>query len=295
VPLGEGSNIVFLEHLDALCLRQQNQAIQRRHLGEGTVILRVDAGHNWHKLVERTLAQGYFGLENLALIPGTVGAAPIQNIGAYGVELERFVHAVHAVELSTGKPLVLTASECAFGYRNSIFKGQLRDSAVITAVDLELRLEPELNLGYPALADALASKGCIAPSPLDVFDAVVAIRTRRLPDPATEPNAGSFFKNPVLPAAEFRQLRQHWDGLPGYSQADGSVKVPAAWLIEQAGWKGYRGDGVGVHEKHALVLVNRGGNSGKALLALADEIAHSVQQRFGVQLEREPRVYGQQQ
>lgn len=292
IPLGEGSNIVLAGRLDAMCLCQRSQDIQVLAEGGGTVKLRIDAGHDWHQLVDAMLRRGYFGLENLALIPGTVGAAPIQNIGAYGVEVERFVRAVQAVDLETHQRLTLTAPECRFGYRDSIFKGELRDRLVITSVDLELSLQPAVELGYPALADELARRGCTAPTPADVFDAVVQVRSTRLPDPSTEPNAGSFFKNPVVPASVARALSGQWPGMPGYPQADGSVKLPAAWLIDQAGWKGHQGAGVGVHEQHALVLVNRGANSGEALLALADDIANSVEEKFGIRLEMEPRVYG---
>lgn len=293
VPLGEGSNIVLAGSPEVLWLRQYGREITA--LGEegSRVILRVDAGHDWHALVENTLRRGYFGLENLALIPGTVGAAPIQNIGAYGAEVERFVRMVHGVELETGRPFGLSANECQFAYRDSIFKGELRDRIVITAVDIALDRVPSVDISYPALKQELKRRGCANPRPEDVFDAVVAVRRSRLPDPAEEPNAGSFFKNPVVSAEGAEDLATQWPGLPRYQQADGRVKLPAAWMIDKAGWKGHRGKGVGVHREHALVLVNLGANSGKALLQLADEIVASVEQQFGIMLEMEPRVYGQ--
>lgn len=292
IPLGEGSNIVLAGSPDALWLRQCSRRVDVLAEEHKRVTLRVDAGHDWHTLVQDTLRRGYYGLENLALIPGTVGAAPIQNIGAYGVEVDQFVSAVHGVELDSGAALSLSAAECGFAYRHSIFKGELRDRVVITAVDLVLHRQPAVDVSYPALADELERRDCDNPWPEDVFDAVVAVRRARLPDPAEEPNAGSFFKNPVVSEAEATALATRWPDLPRYPLDDGRVKLPAAWLIDSAGWKGHERNGVGVHPRHALVLVNRGANSGAALLALADAIVDSVRERFGVLLEMEPRVYG---
>jgi UDP-N-acetylmuramate dehydrogenase len=292
VALGEGSNIVLAGSPEVLWLRQTGREISALDEEGSQVVLRVDAGHNWHQLVRDMLRRGYHGLENLALIPGTVGAAPIQNIGAYGVEVEQFIRAVHGVELASGKRFQLDASECNFAYRDSIFKGELRDQYVITAVDLALDREPAVELSYPALAQELASRGCANPRPRDVYEAVVAVRRRRLPDPLQEPNAGSFFKNPVVDAGLAQGLAARWPDIPRYDQPEGRVKLPAAWLIDRAGWKGHSRAGVGVHPKHALVLVNLGANSGEALLALADDIVASVQRMFGIALEMEPRVYG---
>lgn len=293
VPLGTGSNVVLVGDLNALVLCQRGSDMEL--LGEqgDTVLLRVSAGHDWHQLVQRTLEAGFYGLENLALIPGTVGAAPIQNIGAYGVELERFVKAVHAVEIASGRAMTLSAGDCGFGYRDSVFKGELRDKLVITAVDLRLSRQPRPQLGYPTLRSELEGAGIDDPQPEDVFRAVVAVRSRRLPDPAREPNAGSFFKNPVLEATAAASLQGQHPDVPVYPQADGRAKIPAAWLIDRAGWKGRRRGGVGVHPGHALVLVNYQSDSGTELLALADEIAASVKARFDVALEPEPRIYGQ--
>ena len=292
VPLGEGSNVVLGGELDALVLRQLGQGIQI--LGEEgeRVTLRVAAGENWHQLVCWTLQRGFFGLENLALIPGTAGAAPIQNIGAYGVELERFVEQVQAVDILTGASRSFDRGQCQFSYRDSVFKQAERDRLVITSVDLCLSLTPEPVLDYPALAAELGRRELSAPSPRDVFDAVVAIRSARLPDPAREPNAGSFFKNPQLGAATSEELAERFPGLPRYDQADGRVKIPAAWLIDYCGWKGQRRQGVGVHPQHALVLVNYGANDAGALLQLAADIRTSVENTFGISLEMEPRVYG---
>ena len=292
IPLGEGSNVVLAGDLEALVLNQQAGAIHPLQKQADRVVLRVEAGCSWHRLVTQSLQQGWYGLENLALIPGQLGAAPIQNIGAYGVELERFVRAVHAVRIDDGVALSLDPAECQFGYRDSIFKRELRDQVVITAVDMELSTNPTCDIHYPALREELAALGVESPRPQDVFNAVVNVRRRRLPDPAREPNAGSFFKNPVISGSHADLLRNENPGLPCYEQDDGSVKLPAAWLIEECGWKGQREGGVGVHPEHALVLVNYSASSGAQLLDFANRIAGSVESRFGVALDLEPRIYG---
>ncbi len=293
VPLGGGSNVVFAGDLPGLALCVANRGIEVLEQSREQVLLRVAAGENWHALVEWCLRRGYHGLENLALIPGTAGAAPIQNIGAYGVELSRFLVRVHAVEIGSGRRRTLSLEECEPGYRDSVFKRRLRDQLVIDALELRLSRAPIVAVDYAALADCLTRRGIDEPRPRDVFDAVVAIRRGRLPDPATEPNAGSFFKNPVLSSQDALDLSAQWPGLPVYPQGEGQAKLPAAWLIEQCGWKGYRQGGVGVHPEHALVIVHYGGADGAAVLALARRIADSVAGRFGVVLEIEPRVYGQ--
>ena len=289
IVLGEGSNVVFAGDVEALVLRYT--ATGRTVLAEDvdTVTLRVAAGEHWHALVARCLEQGYHGLENLALIPGTVGAAPIQNIGAYGVELAAFVEAVHAVRIADGGTLTLSRADCAFGYRDSIFKGALRDAVVITAVDFRLRRTPAPVTDYPSLREALAGRTA-APGPRDVFEAVVALRRARLPDPAVTPNAGSFFKNPVVDTATADRLARQYPAMPQF-EAAGGRKLAAGWLIEQCGLRGAEGEGVAVHPGHALVLVSRGGD-GRALLALARRIQDAVADTFGCRLEIEPRVYG---
>lgn len=292
VPLGEGSNIVLAGDLDALVLRVNTRGITLLDETAQGVGLRVAAGEPWHRLVEWSLERGYSGLENLALIPGTVGAAPIQNIGAYGVELSDVLRAVHTLSIADGATVSLSAGECAFGYRDSVFKGRLKDQLVITSVDLELRRTPRLHTGYPALAQILAGRDPALVTPRDVFDAVVAIRRSRLPDPARAPNAGSFFKNPIVARDCATALARAYPAMPQYPQPGGGVKLGAAWLIEQCGWKGRRVGGVGVHPGHALVLVNYGSDSGLELLQLAGEIARSVRERFGVALVMEPRIYG---
>ncbi len=292
VPLGEGSNVVLARDLEALVVRQDSRGIEIiKEVGD-RVTLRVAAGENWHALVQWTLQQGLYGLENLALIPGTVGAAPVQNIGAYGVELQSCLLRVHTLAIADGRPHALSSADCEFGYRDSVFKQGLRDELVITAVDLQLSRVPELHTDYPALASALAQTDIAAPTPQDVFNTVVSIRRRRLPDPAVEPNAGSFFKNPLVPAEQAQALMARFPGLPVYPQEDGRVKLPAAWMIDHCGWKGYREHDIGIHPEHALVIVNYGNDSGEQLLSLASEVAATVEDAFGIQLVIEPRVYG---
>lgn len=298
VPLGEGSNVVLAGDIDGLVLRLETRGIEILEDKADTVLLRVAAGERWHAFVEWSIQQGFYGLENLALIPGTVGAAPIQNIGAYGVELATFAQQVHCIDITSGQTHVLEAADCQFGYRDSIFKRSLRDQHIITAVDIRLSRVAPVRADYPVLSRALAEQGIDNASAEQVFDTVVNIRRSKLPDPQHIPNAGSFFKNPVVPDKHARELLRQSPGLPQYPQADGNTKLPAAWLIEACGWKGYRRDGLGIHPDHALVLVNYGnesGNanpSGEALLALAAEVAASVQDRFGIALEIEPRIYG---
>jgi UDP-N-acetylmuramate dehydrogenase len=292
VPLGGGSNVVLARDLDALVVRQNTRGIETLYTSDDKVILRVAAGENWHALVQWSLQHSLYGLENLALIPGNVGAAPMQNIGAYGVELQSCLLQVHAMHIADGRAITLSREKCEFGYRDSIFKHDLRDTLVITAVDLQLSRKPRLHTEYPALASLLRETVSEAVTPQDVFNAVVSIRRSKLPDPSIEPNAGSFFKNPLVATDHARELMEKFPGLPGYPQADGSVKLAAGWMIDHCGWKGYREDDVGVHPEHALVIVNYGNENGERLLSMASEIAATVADTFAVQLVIEPRVYG---
>ena len=292
VALGQGSNIVLAGDVQALVVQQAVRGIEVLDAVNSDVILRVAAGENWHELVQWTLQQGYYGLENLALIPGTVGASPIQNIGAYGVELQSVLLQVHARQIADDKPVTLDNAACQFRYRDSIFKRERKDQLVITAIDIQLSRRSSVNISYPALATFFAEHSHVEPTPQTVFDAVVSIRRSKLPDPSIEPNVGSFFKNPLLRSEMAALLLAKHPGLPCFSQADGSVKVSAAWMIDQCRWKGHRADDLGVHPQHALVLVNYGSDSGAQLLALSSEIVSSVHDAFGVELEIEPRIYG---
>ncbi|MFT6051467.1 MAG: UDP-N-acetylmuramate dehydrogenase [Halioglobus sp.] len=293
VNLGQGSNVVFTGDVDALVIHQTAQAIEVLEDNTQSVLLKVQAGKDWHTLVQWCLHNGYFGLENLALIPGRVGAAPIQNIGAYGVELSSFVHRVHAVSVNDLNTVTLDTADCGFGYRDSVFKQHLRDELVITAVELVLSKVPDLQLAYPALKESISDIAAAELNPQRVFDAVVAIRQAKLPDPAVIPNAGSFFKNPILSVVEFESLFVKADSVPHYPQSDGSIKVPAGWLIEKCGWKGRRIGDLGIHPEHSLVIINYGEKDGSVLLNLAEQLKRDVLAQYGVTLEVEPRVYGQ--
>ncbi len=287
--MGGGSNLLLTGDLDALVLRMVSRG--RRLLQEegGQVLVEAEAGEPWHPFVLWTLEQGLAGLENLSLIPGTVGAAPVQNIGAYGVELKDVLHSLLALDRLSGELHEFRADECEFAYRHSRFK---RESGrwLILRVRFALSRQAVLHLDYGPLRQRLQQQGIDAPTPLAVSQAVCAIRAEKLPDPQVLGNAGSFFKNPLVDEAQAAQLRERWPGLVGYPVGDGQVKLAAGWLIEQAGWKGYRDGDAGIHALQALVLVNYGGASGLQLLALAQRIQADIRARFGVDLEIEPVV-----
>ena len=292
--LGGGSNLLFAGNPEGVVLALSGKRVA--HLDEaasgGRVVVRADAGVEWHDFVMRTLRHGFAGLENLALIPGTVGAAPIQNIGAYGAEVREFVHAVEAFEPATGELHRFDAAACAFAYRDSRFKQQ-PDRYIVTAVEFTLSRVPSLKLDYAGIREELAAMQIDSPTPQHVADAVISIRRRKLPDPAVLGNAGSFFKNPIVPAAQADALKNEFEALPVFRGNDeNSRKLSAAWLIDQCGWKGHREGDAGVAASHALVLVNHGNATGAQLLALARRIAASVQERFGIAIEPEPRVIG---
>jgi UDP-N-acetylmuramate dehydrogenase len=252
------------------------------------ILVRARAGENWHGFVQWTLEQGLGGLENMSLIPGTVGASPIQNIGAYGAEVKDLFHALTAFDFASGTVRTMDAAACRFGYRDSVFKHE--DGRHLAVLDVTFALPKAWapNLRYAELAQALEAQGIAAPTPRQVSDAVVAIRRRKLPDPAEIGNAGSFFKNPVVAGEHCARLLESWPNLVHHRQPDGSEKLAAGWLIDQCGWKGKRMGRAGVYPKQALVLVNHGGASGEEVLALARAIQADVQARFGVLLEPEP-------
>jgi len=288
--LGGGSNVVLTRDFAGLVLLVALRGRRVVHQDDEAWYVEAAAGENWHEFVAWTLAQGLPGLENLALIPGTVGAAPIQNIGAYGLEMcERFA-SLRAVELATGDIVEMDAAACRFGYRDSFFKQQGRDRYVITSVTFRLPKAWVPRANYAELARELAASGAgdAAPAAQAIFDAVVRVRRAKLPDPLALGNAGSFFKNPVVDAAQFDALRVREPELVSYPQADGRVKLAAGWLIDRCGWKGRALGAAAVHERQALVLVNRGGATGAEVLELARAIQRDVAQRFGVELEPEP-------
>lgn len=290
--LGSGSNVLLAADPDGAVLSFANRTIELIAHYADHVILRAGAGAPWHELVMWSLRQGLSGLENLALIPGTAGAAPIQNIGAYGVQVGDFVHAVEAWDRHEGRFLRLDAPACGFGYRDSVFKRE-PDRWLITAVELQLPFLHELKLEYAGIREELSALQIALPEAIDVARAVINLRRRKLPDPDRLGNAGSFFKNPQLPREQVDALLDAHPALPSFAgDAAGMVKLSAAWLIEQCGWKGHREGDAGVSAEHALVLVNHGDASGAELLALARRIAGSVHERFGVSLEPEPRLIG---
>ncbi|HEX4853820.1 UDP-N-acetylmuramate dehydrogenase [Arenimonas sp.] len=289
--LGEGSNLLFAGDFPgvAICLTMAGVRIVQDD-GD-TALVRAEAGLAWNDLVGWTLARGLVGLENMALIPGTVGASPIQNIGAYGVEVGEFIEAVEAFQRDTGQVKRLAREDCAFGYRDSLFKREA-DRWVVTAIELRLPRQRELRLDYAGVKEELAAMGVATPRAVHVAEAISRLRTRKLPNPALLGNAGSFFKNPVVDAARADALKVEHPALPVFPGPEGQRKLSAGWMIEACGWKGFREGDAGVAAQHALVLVNHGHASGAELLGLARRIAASVRERFGVALEPEPRIIG---
>lgn len=289
--LGGGSNLVLRERIPGLVV---HMAMRGRHAapdGTDEVLVTLAAGELWHQSVAWTLDEGYFGLENLALIPGTVGAAPMQNIGAYGVELEQRFESLQALDIETGRVRRFDRAQCQFGYRDSRFKSQEPGRYIILEVSFRLTRVPSLVLRYQALADELRELGIENPAPADVFKAVCDIRQSKLPDPAVIGNAGSFFKNPLVSAAHYHDLLQQFPALVAYPAGEDAYKLAAGWLIDQCGWKGRHLGDVGVYARQALVLVNLGRGTATELMALAGQVVASVQTRFGVELEMEPRLY----
>ena len=286
--LGEGSNVLFTRDFDGLMFAMTNRGIEILEDDGRSARVRAQAGEDWHGLVRWSLAQGLCGLENLSLIPGTVGAAPIQNIGAYGAELSETLETVEAYDREAGKFMRLNREQCGFSYRQSVFKQQ-PDRWIITAIESRLRRNAPLKLDYAGVREELAAVNVSAPTAKDVSKAVCRLRRRKLPDPAVIGNAGSFFKNPVVLSGQADELRAAHPDLPIFKAPDGK-KLSAAWLIEQCGWKGFREGDAAVSDKHALVLVNHGRATGGQIWSLAQRIRDSVREKFGIRLEPEPRI-----
>lgn len=289
--LGGGSNLVLSGDFPGLALKLQLSGLEVVDENDDHVWLKVGAGENWHQLVAYCLSFHWWGLENLALIPGNVGAAPVQNIGAYGVELQDHFSELSAVEISSGVTVNFDRDACGFGYRESVFKQRLKDQYIITSVTLKLDKTPQLKIDYPVLRQHFANRALEHISPMDVFDVVCEIRSAKLPDPAVIPNVGSFFKNPMVSGAEYEFLQQKFPDVVGFVQEQDQVKLAAGWLIDQAGWRGRELGPARVHADQALVLTNPGQGSGPQVLALANAVVADVQARYGVSLEIEPRVY----
>jgi UDP-N-acetylmuramate dehydrogenase len=290
--LGAGSNIVFVDEVPGVILSLAMHDIRILVDHDHHAIVRAEAGVMWNDLVHWTLGHRLLGLENLVLIPGTVGAAPIQNIGAYGVEVGEFIEVVEAFDRQTLRACRLNRADCAFGYRDSLFKRE-PDRWIITAVEFRLPRQRELMIDYAGVPEELAAMGADVPRAAQVAEAIARLRSRKLPNPVVLGNAGSFFKNPMLALNDAEALADHWPGLPVFGAGDDNLrKVSAAWLIEQCGLKGYRSGDAAVSEQHALVLVNHGNASGRHVLALAQQVALRVFEHFGVALEPEPRIVG---
>jgi UDP-N-acetylmuramate dehydrogenase len=286
--LGGGSNVVFTHDIDAVVLKVEIPGLRLVDETAEARIVEAGAGESWHRLVAWTIEQGWPGLENLALIPGSVGASPVQNIGAYGVELKDRFDSLDAIDLVTGRKVTLGAADCHFGYRDSVFKQHLAGKSLITRVRLRLPRPWQPALGYLDLERKMQETGNPRPEARTVFDWVCAIRRAKLPDPALIGNAGSFFKNPVVTPEQCRDIIGRDPEIVHYPMPDGTMKLAAGWLIDACGWKGKSIGRAGVYEKQALVLVNRGGASGAEVVTLARAIQESVYGRFGIRLEPEP-------
>ncbi len=287
--IGQGSNILFKQDYPGMILELNIKGIRVADDSATHVDVEVQCGEVWHDFVQHALRQGWYGLENLSLIPGTVGAAPVQNIGAYGVEVKDTIVALEALHIASGAMRSFTNAECGFSYRDSLFKRGLKDQYIICSVLFRLHKQPRLNLSYPALQAALRDIPQKLISPELVSATVCKIRGSKLPDHHKLGNAGSFFWNPKVTRTEFERLQAGFPGIVGYPDDD-MVKIPAAWLIEKAGWKGYREGDVGVHRDHALVLVNYGKATGMQLVHLSEKIQESVQSIFGILLQPEVRI-----
>lgn len=287
--IGGGSNMVIKDDLDCVLLKCIYNQVKLVKEDADSVWLSVGAGMHWHDLVSYTVSQGWWGLENLALIPGTVGAAPVQNIGAYGAEVQDTITRIQSIDLRNGDRIELRRNECRFGYRDSIFKHELANRVMIHRVTFRLRKQAVPNLMHEPLHEKLMQAGVDIDNlhPQAVFDAVISLRQSRIPNPDHLGSAGSFFKNPTIRAEQYQHLSDQYPNFPAHKLSDGHYKIPAAWLIEQCGWKGKRINDAGVHDKHALILVNHGKATAEEILALADAIHEDVIERFSISLEKE--------
>lgn len=288
--LGGGSNVLFLSDYKGVVLKNTIKGKEVVNESSEAIEIKVCAGENWHKLVLWTLQQDWGGLENLSLIPGSVGASPIQNIGAYGVEVKDCIKEVETVEIATGETKVFSNKDCKFGYRESVFKRELKGQYIVTAVSFRLsKKNHKLITSYGAIKEELAKSK--EPETIQaVSRAVIKIRESKLPNPEEIPNTGSFFKNPVVSKARFNSLKLKYENLPNYPINSDLVKIPAGWLIEKTGWKGRKEGNVGVHDKQALIIVNPGGGSGREVYELSQKIINEVKNRFGIELEREVNI-----
>ena len=296
LTLGGGSNILLAKDFDGLVLKNEIKGITEVHEDIQYVYVKAGAGENWHQFVLYCIERNWSGVENLSLIPGNVGASPMQNIGAYGVELEDLFFDLSAFHIKEKKIVTFTRNDCGFGYRESVFKGKYKDQFIILDVTYKLRKQPRFNTSYGAIEQELQKMGVKELTIKAVSDAVINIRKSKLPDPAEIGNAGSFFKNPSVSKAQFQSLRSKFETIIGHENPDGTVKLAAGWLIEHSGpneavsWKGFRRGDAGCHARQALVLVNYGNARGHEIFDLSEEIRQSVKEKFAVALEREVNI-----
>jgi UDP-N-acetylmuramate dehydrogenase len=288
--LGGGSNILFTKNFDGLVLKNEIKGIELIKEDDKYIYIKAAAGENWHRFVLHCINNNWAGVENLSLIPGNVGASPMQNIGAYGVEIKDIFYSLEAFHLLEMKIVQFNIDDCAFGYRESVFKKKYKNEFVITSVVFRLNKQPKFNTSYGAIEQELEKMGVKELSIKAISDAVINIRSSKLPDPAQIGNAGSFFKNPEIEAVAFGMLHSKFPEIVGYKLPNGNVKLAAGWLIEQSGWKGYREGDAGCHAKQALVLVNYGNATGDTVYALSEKIIASVKEKFDVCLEREVNI-----
>lgn len=288
--LGGGSNILLIKDYDGLVLKNELKGVELVNEDKDYLYIRAGAGENWHQFVIYCVARGYAGVENLSLIPGNIGASPMQNIGAYGVEVKDIFHELEAYHVYEQQLTRFSLNDCAFGYRDSVFKNKYKGQFVITSVTYRLNKVPSFNIKYGAIRQELDNMGIQNLSIEAISKAVIEIRNSKLPDPKVIGNAGSFFKNPVVDISKFRSLEEEYPGMPSFPAGEGFIKVPAGWLIEQCGWKGFRKGDAGCYSKQALVLVNYGNASGGEIYALSKDIISSVEDKFGIQLEREVNI-----
>jgi UDP-N-acetylmuramate dehydrogenase len=288
--LGGGSNILLTKDVDGFVLKNEIRGIEEVHEDLEYIYVKAGGGENWNRFVQYCINRNWAGLENLSLIPGSVGASPVQNIGAYGVELRDVFCNLEAFHLQEKKIIHFTIGDCEFDYRDSVFKKKYKDQFAILNVTFRLRKHPVFHTGYGALSEELEKMGVKELNIKAIAQAVINIRTAKLPDPDNIPNAGSFFKNPVIHEQTFSNLKHQYPQIPHYPQAGGYVKLPAGWLVEQCGWKGYRKGDAGCYPRQALVLVNYGQATGREIYELSEEILHSVYEKFGILLEREVQI-----
>lgn len=289
--LGGGSNILFTKDFNGIVLKNEIKGITLLRSNKDFYFIKCGAGEIWHDLVMYCVENNYQGIENLALIPGCVGAAPMQNIGAYGVELKDIFHSLEAIEITTGNLCTFNLLDCNFGYRDSVFKNVAKNKFIIVSVTLQLNKIPNFKIDYGDIKSMLNSTNPLELTMKSIADAVISIRSSKLPDPKQIGNAGSFFKNPVISLEHFERLKINYPKIVGYPHSKDSIKVAAGWLIENAGWKGKFFDNFGVHKNQALVLVNYGGANGQNILDLSQKIMDSIFQNFGILLEREVNIY----